>query len=440
MTTDSLFSTCSTTKAFTAAAMSLVVDERKNTPCPVSWDTPLSSIIREDFVLADDHATANTTIEDALSHRSGLPGHEAAMMMAYPDESLRQEVRKLRHLPLAYAPRSGFMYCNHMYMAVTHALEKLNEESLGGVLKRRLWDPLGMHNTYFSIEEAKKSNASANLVRGYTWASEFDRYVEEPYMDYAPTTGAGSMVSNVLDYAKWLRSLIYQSGPMSSDGYAALLTPRSITTDSGDIAVPPAPYHLYALGWFIDQIHGERLYWHSGSWPGFGIMVGFIPGQKWGFAMMGNTVNARMAEMQLYMYLIGQLLGVSTPMSPMAQDRPKATDQLCPCLPDPPIPHSRPLHCYTGVYKHLGYGSFELALEDGKLTANLMDRVEPQRWLLEHLSSEFFSCLTYDPAKGKGLGQRFRMEFHVNVTGHVTAVGVDLEPALGKMNLFESVV
>ena len=54
-------------------------------------------------------------------------------------------------------------------------------------------------------EEAKKSNASANLVRGYTWASEFDRYVEEPYMDYAPTTGAGSMVSNVLDYAKWLR-------------------------------------------------------------------------------------------------------------------------------------------------------------------------------------------------------------------------------------------
>lgn len=160
MTVHSLFSTCSTTKAFTAAAASLVIDDSKSTSVPVSWDTPVSSLIRDDFVLADDHATAHTTLEDALSHRTGLSGHFGAVRWAHATESLRDAVRKLRHLPLARPPRSTWDYCNHMYMAVSHALEQRTGVDLGSFLQRRIWAPLRMNHTYFSIADVENSPAT----------------------------------------------------------------------------------------------------------------------------------------------------------------------------------------------------------------------------------------------------------------------------------------
>lgn len=449
MTPDALFCACSTTKAFTAAAVSLAIDKSQN---KLSWSTPLASIIRNDFVLADEYATSNTTLEDALSHRSGLPGHEVAMMIADPNESLRHEVRKLRYLPLAYSPRAGFKYCNHMYMAVTHALETISDQKLGSILKKQIWQPLDMKHTYYDITEAIQSpSARAKLVTGYTYVPELKAYIAEGPLDYTPTTGAGSMVSNVLDYAKWIRSWIYRSGPLSSPGYDALLAPRSILTNTENgIVAPDAPYHLYALGWFIDQVHGERLYWHSGSWPGYGIMVGFVPELKWGFAMMGNTVNARKAEMEIYLYLIGKLVGASPPSSGLhsfkEQKRAEqeslddAKKRLYPCLPEPPIPHSLPLCEYAGKYTHPGYGDFELVVESGTLRADLMDRVERQKLAFQHASGEFWFCVLYSPTKGMGLSEKFKAEFYVDEDGIATRVGIELEAALrGEKIWFERV-
>ncbi|KAH8431097.1 uncharacterized protein LDX57_008758 [Aspergillus melleus] len=228
--------------------------------------------------------------------------------------------------------------------------------------------------------------------------------------------------------------------------------PRTIMNgsdaDAGGIVVPDpkAPYHLYALGWFVDQVCGETFYWHSGSWPGFGIMVGLIPERKWGFAMMGNAVDARRVERELYLYLIERLVGSSGP----SQSQPQSTStkgrrsrtaesespgqekcRLFPGYPDPPIPHALPLQQYAGVYSHPGYGSFGLVVEDGKLGADLTDRVGRLRFVLEHASGEFFVCVAYTPEKGESLGETFLTEFYVNYSGVAARVGLDLEPALG---------
>ena len=73
MKEDTLFDCASTSKSFTAAAISLLVDDNENHP-DVQWRTPVSALM-SDFVLQDRHATANVTIEDILSHRSGMPRH-----------------------------------------------------------------------------------------------------------------------------------------------------------------------------------------------------------------------------------------------------------------------------------------------------------------------------------------------------------------------------
>ncbi|CAG8161394.1 unnamed protein product [Penicillium nalgiovense] len=114
MTTDSLFSTCSTTKAFTAAAMSLAIDDSMNTESPLRWNTPMASILGDDFVLGKDYNTMHATVEDTQSHRSGLSTHDACVSLAHPQRSLREAVRNLRHRPIAYAPRATFSYNNNM--------------------------------------------------------------------------------------------------------------------------------------------------------------------------------------------------------------------------------------------------------------------------------------------------------------------------------------
>lgn len=435
MTTDSLFSTCSTTKAFTAAAVSLSINDSKSTSSPLNWDTPLASLIRDDFVLADDYATSHTTLEDALSHRSGLPGHQAAMSIASPSESLRDAVRKLRHLPLAYAPRTTWNYCNHMYMSISHALEQWTGTSLGSFLKERIWDPLGMNDTYFSIHEVLRSpELQRRLVRGYIWIPETNSYNPEPYMNYPPTTGTGAIVGNVLDYAKWLRALIFKTEPLVPQIYDPLLKPRSIIL-APESTYPPAPYHLYALGWWVENYAGTQFYWHSGSWPGFGIMVGFIPEREFGFAIMGNAVDARMAGKALYMHLMDKMLGlvVDAGTEETSKNQPESIDaaiaRLYPAFSGAPLPHALPLERYAGVYTHPGYGIVEFSVRGGGLTADFSGRVLGSCLTLYHVTGEFFVG-SLSMLSGLQNAEVYKAEFYIDATGNVQRVGLDLEEAL----------
>ncbi|KAJ5823720.1 Beta-lactamase-related protein [Penicillium robsamsonii] len=446
MTTDSLFSTCSTTKAFTAAAMSLAIDDSKNTETPIGWDTPIASILRDDFVLENDYSTMHTTIEDALSHRSGLPTHDACLSLVHPRRSLREAVRNLRHLPMAYAPRTTFSYNNNMYMAVSHALEQIEGRALGETLKKRIWDPLEMNDTYFSVTEVSRDpSLSPRLARGYTWDPDTNTYIAEPYMNDVAVTGAGAMVSSVLEYTKWLRTMIYQKGPVSTHGHAEILKPRTVISNSEVLVGPPTCLvHLYALGWFVDTYHDEPFYWHSGSWPGFGIMVGFLPSKGFGFAMMGNTTNARQAQVEIYMHLLNQIFGGSDilrsvdravepenkPIKAKSECMGEAIKRLYPSLPDPVISHSLPLSQYVGKYENPAYSSITLSLKNGYLVADLLDRAIPSLITLAHVSGEFFVAHHYQPKEIGSLSGYYATEFIVGSNGISTAMGMDVEPAL----------
>lgn len=444
MTTKSLFSTCSTTKAFTAAVTSLIIEDSKSSHQPITWDTPLASLTPDDFVLADEQATLHTTLEDALSHRSGLGMHWGSMRWARKDETLREAVRKIRYLAMAHPPRTTFSYCNHMYLAVSHAIEQYTGRELGSLLKDRIWGPLGMRDTYFSVQEAQACpGASERLVRGYSWDADSGAQIAEPYMDYAPTTGCGAMVSSVEDYALWIRALI-QSKVSTRE---ALLFPRIAFPAFEEGVHPPAPYHLYALGWFVENYRGEPLYWHTGSWPGFGILVGFVPGKEFGFVFMGNAMDARFAAASLYMYLLDVVLGLppdqageySKQTEELVRERRKrsiktmeeAKRRLYPGLPSLPLPPSLSLETYAGVYTHPGYGSFELLLDEGrKLYADLPDRAIVTRLELEHASGDFFVGKLYSPGGGGDAVNFFQVEFSIDYKADVKRVGLDLEPEL----------
>lgn len=111
MTPHTLFWAGSTTKSHTAAALSLLVDNSSDYSS-VAWDTPMSQLLREDFVLSDVWATAHVTIEDALSHRTGYPRHDLAVGGGGGTNDARGIVRSLRNLPMSAEPRTRFQYNN----------------------------------------------------------------------------------------------------------------------------------------------------------------------------------------------------------------------------------------------------------------------------------------------------------------------------------------
>ncbi|MCJ1453615.1 hypothetical protein MMC28_003962 [Mycoblastus sanguinarius] len=109
VTPSTLFYTGSTTKSFTAAAVSLLIDDTANSSSPLTWQTKLVSVMREDFVLPDEWTTAHATLEDALSHRTGMPGYDTSWK-TINTRTLQAIVQSLRHLPMTAEIRTKWQY------------------------------------------------------------------------------------------------------------------------------------------------------------------------------------------------------------------------------------------------------------------------------------------------------------------------------------------
>ncbi|KAM4067628.1 beta-lactamase [Hirsutella rhossiliensis] len=75
-TPETLFYVGSTTKAQTAALMAQLIDSKAYPALSRGWSTPISSILRDDFLLQDEWATSHITLDDAASHRTGMAAHD----------------------------------------------------------------------------------------------------------------------------------------------------------------------------------------------------------------------------------------------------------------------------------------------------------------------------------------------------------------------------
>ncbi|KAE8331736.1 beta-lactamase/transpeptidase-like protein [Aspergillus sergii] len=422
-TPQTLYYTASTTKSFTAAALSLLIDDyNTNTtnsttqdPHPLTWTTPLTTLIPSDFILPDPHATETITLEDALSHRTGLPEHSYHFC---PDNSFtpKDEVRRLRHLPMTAAIREKYMYNSFMYTAVSHAIETLTGVELGVFLKERIWGPLGMDATFWKLRDVRDGGFGGEVMAGgYVWndssstssssgsTSTSTGFVEIDYPEYTELSGAGCMISNVEDYAKWIRCMMYQTGPLSKNGHAALTEPRKIV-------------------------------WHTGSIGGFGS----------GLVIMGNsTMTSNQMQQVLYMELLDGLLGtpvgervdwgavIREKKSRRREELACARERLYPELPCPGLRPALEVREYVGGYWHPGYGGMDLGLdvEGTGLVADRRSQEFSMLVALEHVSGELWLARLQEMYKDPRDYEVVRAEFRLGPEG-VREVGVDLEPTM----------
>lgn len=271
------------------------------------WDTPISSLIRDDFVLQDEWATEHLTLQDAVSHLTGFSAHDLSNLSETDGHlwEAKEVTRNLRHLPMLMEPRKGFLYSNHMYVVLAHVAETLTGRWLGDLFKMYIWGPLGMNATFMDEKDAEA--APEDLATSYFWSKEKQAYKTLPLAPVRAVGGAGGIISNVTDYAKWVKCMIHETEPFND------LTHKRIRTVPSIAAADETTVAHYTLGWIRSTRFNKTVYEHSGSTGTFGSNVLWFPEIKYGVVAFSNSFNSALSVTNiLAMSLIQDKLNVPT--------------------------------------------------------------------------------------------------------------------------------
>lgn len=112
--------------------------------------------------------------------------------------------------------------------------------------------------------------------------------------------GARTVISNVIDYAKWAKAIINRETLLSKPGSEALFTLRTLMPIQDPFMGPQA----YALGWQTDVYEGDRFFGHSGGMSGFGAELLIFLDIKFSIVALVNTAGtSKFADQTLAFHL-----------------------------------------------------------------------------------------------------------------------------------------
>ncbi|WP_428330060.1 serine hydrolase [Mucilaginibacter sp.] len=282
-----LFGIASNTKAFTAAALGILVDQGK-----IHWDDKVTHYIPE-FRLYDNLATREITIRDLLCHRSGL-ATGAGDLMHDPDSTnftVKDIIYNLRYIKPSYSFRNKFAYDNNLYLVAGEVIARVSKMRWEDFVEQQILKPLGMVNSAASYNDCKQSlniidahkkiNDSIKVVTRYT--SEKD-------------DAAGGIYSNVEDMSKWMLMLLdhgkyglnLEHQLLTEQTVNELFSPQTIIP-TGNRGVYHTHFTAYGLGWFLLDVKGYKQVVHTGEDVGMVSEVAMIPELELGIVVLTNN-------------------------------------------------------------------------------------------------------------------------------------------------------
>lgn len=250
MTVDSIFRIYSMTKPITSVVALMLVEEGKlDLAAPVSRYLPefaemtVATGTASDGSVQVEPATRPITVLDLMRHTAGLTygffgkgPARAALKAENPgngEKTNREVARVIGGLPLEHQPGTAWEY-SRATDVLGAVIEVIDGRKLSEVMQTRVFDPLGMVHTGFSV----KDQASRALIAE---PYDDDRMIGNiPVFDPRETrpfeTGGGGLVSTAQDYALFMQMLM-SGGTLDGKRLLSPATVRYMLTDQlGDIA------------------------------------------------------------------------------------------------------------------------------------------------------------------------------------------------------------
>jgi CubicO group peptidase (beta-lactamase class C family) len=358
---DTIFAIGSSSKAFTAAALAMLVDEKK-----VAWDGIVHDYMPV-FELSDPYLTNHVTIRDLLAHRTGYVSGSGWLWTGSGFD--RNEIlRRLRFQTNMSGFRDRFLYANEMFIAAGEVIPAVTGTSWDDFTAKRIFAPLGMTRSYTSVAPL------AGLQNVATPHGVVDgKLVAFPYRNVDNVGSAGSINASARDLAQWVRM------QLGEGKYAGkqLISKASIDVMHAGQMVQRArnadgQFNEYGLGWMVHDYRGRKLVEHGGAVDGMRAGVAMMPEENLGVVVLTNRLPTQLVtaiQMQIYDAYLG---GPATDWSAKykaEEDKAKAAQEARRAAQAAPkSPATLPLASYTGNYNSKLYGPIKVALENGALT------------------------------------------------------------------------
>lgn len=293
-----IFAVASNTKAMTAAALAILVDEGK-----VKWDEPVRTYL-PGFTLSDAWIGEHITVRDTLSHRAGF-GLGAGDLLFWPnsDRTRAEIMAAVPHVPIKSTFRSRYDYCNLMFVVAGEVVAAVSGMPWERFVQTRILDPLGMTETVpltSMPDPAKSALPHGRLGPPLRYQGEMQVLAESipAVWNWDSAAAAGGVCTNPVDWAKWI-ALRLNDGALPdgtrifSEAQAReMFRPNVIISSSaGPTAELPgrAIASTYAMGFQVQDYRGERFVTHGGGAPGFISATVLLPGRKAGFSVFTNA-------------------------------------------------------------------------------------------------------------------------------------------------------
>ena len=231
MTQDALFRIFSMSKPITAVAAMMLYEEGK-----FALNDPVEKFVPElsDLdILVDGElvpAERTMTMRHLLTHTTGLSygfnpqnpvDQKYREVQPLGGKDLDEFAERLGTLPLAFEPGERWHYS--VAVDVTGlVVQRLSGLSFDVFLKERLFDPLGMEDTFFNVPPDKLDR----LLPNHAWNREEERLVQfdAPYEETGMFSGGGGLVSSTTDYLRF-SEMVRRGGEL--DG-VRILSPKTV--------------------------------------------------------------------------------------------------------------------------------------------------------------------------------------------------------------------
>ncbi len=376
VTPDTLFGIASNSKAFTAAALAMLVDEGK-----LKWDDRVIDHL-PGFQMHDAYVTRELTVRDLLVHRSGL-GLGAGDLLYFPQSTFTEDeiVAKLRHIRPATSFRASYAYDNILYLVAGKVIERVSGQSWGDFVRARIFKPLGMKASNVSVKDFRPG---MDVATPHAKADGVLQAIEP--MGFDNNAPAAAINSSVNDLSRWMLAQLERGAVPGTGGKQRLFSEKqSKEMWSAQVVLPinaPAPslaalepqFAAYALGWGLHDYRGHKVVGHTGGLPGYYSRVTLVPSLGLGIAVLTNQETRYGFDVPTYALLDAFLGAPRTDWVKAYQAAEKVKLEKAEKVlaasragRNAKSQPSLPLARYAGTYRDAWYGDVAVAHEGGKL-------------------------------------------------------------------------
>jgi len=419
---NTLFAVASNSKAFTASSLAQLVEEKK-----LEWTDKVIDYIPY-FKMYNDYVTNHFTIEDLLSHHSGLATFSGDLLWYATTKTPQEIIKAQQYLKPKYEFRTTFGYSNIAFLTAGEVLTKISGKSWQNYVTINFIKPLGMRRTLTSTSQLKYSK---NVATPYYFKE--GKNIALQWVNWDNIAPAGGIISSANDFAKWIQ-LNINKGTVNSKKYFSKASFNQLTTPHTNFKVrnngEKIHFKSYGLGWSLQDYQGYKVVSHSGGYDGMISKSFYIPEKKIGAVILTNSINwlpSALTNKILDVLLTGKTngkdwsanyLNYKTKKDSLAKIKSNKNENLRNKL----NPQTLPLKEYTGIFKDKMYGTVTVALKNNQLYFT-MDKTPIFYGILKHWNSSIF---TFNFPKHLSSLPEGKLWFDVNKNGTVSKLHIDV--------------